>query len=255
MTMNLLFHLKQFGKTLSTRIGYDIQSRNSLLRPAGDMQFMLESLKRHGFEPSWILDVGANRAEWSRTAKTIFPKAHCFLIEPLIELQSDLEKFCRDYPGSEWILAGVGAESGELPLTIWDDLAGSSFLASMQAETPLTDCQRTVPIVTIDQLLDDQKLPMPQLVKLDVQGFELEVLKGANQLWNQVEVFILEVALFEFLPGQPIFDEVIRFMRDRDYVVYDFPGFLRRPLDGALGQCDVCFVKQNSKLRSDTRWN
>ncbi|MBW4524947.1 MAG: FkbM family methyltransferase [Phormidium tanganyikae FI6-MK23] len=145
----LLVKLKQAGKALTTRLGYDIQRRNSLLRPAGDMQFMLDSLKQRGFNPDWVLDVGANKAEWSRTAKSIFPTAHCFLIEPQIEMQPALEKFCRDFPRSEWLLAGAGAESGELTLTIWDDLAGSSFLPSMQSDSPSNN-RRTVEIVTID---------------------------------------------------------------------------------------------------------
>ncbi len=251
----LLVKLKQAGKALTIRLGYDIQRRNSLLRPAGDMPFMLEKLKRSGFSPNWILDVGANTSEWSRTAKSIFPAAHCFLIEPQIEMQPTLEKFCRDFPGSEWILAGAGAEPGELTLTVWEDLAGSSFLPGIGSESAASNHHRTVKIITIDQLLNDQKLPLPQLVKLDIQGFELEALKGATQLLGQVEVFILEVSLFPFLPGQPIFDQVISFMRNSGYVVYDFPGFSRRPLDGALGQCDVCFVRENSFLRANTRWN
>lgn len=253
--MPLLVKLKQAGKSLTTRLGYDIQHRNSLLRPAGNMPFMLEKLKRCGFNPKWILDVGANTAEWSRIAKAIFPAAHCFLIEPQIEMQPALEKFCRDFPGSKWILAGAGAELGELPLTVWEDLAGSSFLPAIGSESGASNPRRTVKITTIDQLITDQKLPLPQLVKLDIQGFELEALKGATQLFDRVETFILEVSLFPFLPGQPIFDQVISFMRNRGYVVYDFPGFSRRPLDGALGQCDVCFVREHSFLRANTSWN
>lgn len=249
----LLVKLKHLSKKLTHWIGYDVQRRDSLLRPAGDMEFLLESLKRQGFSPNSILDVGANQGEWSRTAKAIFPSARCFLIEPQIEMQPDLDKFCQDFPESRWLLAGAGAEIGELTLTVWDDLAGSSFLPSQT--NPDTANQRTVPIVTIDQLLNDQKLSMPQLVKLDIQGYELEALKGATQLFGQVEVFILEVSLFAFLPGQPIFDQVIAFMRDRSYLVYDFPGFSRRPLDRALGQCDVCFVRADSFLRANPSWN
>ena len=43
-------------------------------------------------------------------------------------------------------------------------------------------------------------------------------------------------------------------MAERDYVIYDFPGFLRRPFDGALAQMDVCFVKRNGILRHSNEW-
>ena len=75
-------------------------------------------------------------------------------------------------------------------------------------------------------------------------------------LFGKTEVFILECSLFSFsdVPGMPIISDVVNFMLNRDYLIYDFPGFARRPLDGALGQCDVCFVKRNSFLRSSNDW-
>src|SRR6266436_4167158 len=90
---------------------------------------------------------------------------------------------------------------------------------------------------------DSEKRQIPDLVKLDVQGFELEALKGATQLFGRTEVFIMET---------PVFHEVVQFMADRGYLTYDFPGFLRRPRDGALGQCGVCFVRENSPLRESS---
>jgi FkbM family methyltransferase len=252
--MRPLLLTKQIGQQFITWLGYDVRSRRSLLRPAGDMASILEQLRDRGFQPKAILDVGANKGAWSRTAKSVFKAANCYLIEPQIEMQSYLEPFCKEFPNSEWILAGAGAESGELTLTVWDDLAGSSFLPSTDDAAQVSK-QRTVPIVTIDELIAEKKMPIPELVKLDVQGFELEALKGATQLFGKTEVFIMEVSLFPFLPGQPIFDEVIGFMRDRNYVVYDFPGFSRRPLDRALGQCDVCFVKKESFLRTSHAWD
>jgi Methyltransferase FkbM domain len=98
---------------------------------------------------------------------------------------------------------------------------------------------------------------VPELIKLDIQGFELEALKGGSKTFGYTEVYILEVSLFPFsdLPGMPIISDVINFMLERNYVVYDFAGFLRRPLDGALGQCDICFVKRNGFLRSSIAWS
>ncbi|MGG6269238.1 FkbM family methyltransferase [Leptolyngbya sp. AN03gr2] len=253
MHQKLLFQLKHLSKTLTQQLGYDITSRRSHLRPAGDMVFMLETLKERGLKVQWILDVGANKGEWSRMAKSVFSQANCFLIEPQLELQSKLDQFCQQFPGSQWKLAGAGSTAGELCLTVWDDLAGSLFLPD-QATTAEANQQRIVPVITIDTLISENTLPVPEIVKLDVQGFELEVLKGASQLFDKTEVFILEVALFEFLPGQPLFAEVVQFMHDRGYVVYDFPGFIRRPYDGALGQCDVCFVRRDGFLRTVSCW-
>jgi FkbM family methyltransferase len=220
------------------------------------MQGLLEDLRARDFSPRAILDVGAHRGDWSRVAKGIWPQADCFLIEPQAEMGPDLEQFCRDFPGARWFQAGAGSTPGELTLTVrMDDLGGSHFLTERTEEGVLNPCQqRRVPIVTIDGLLDRAEIPLPQLAKLDVQGFELEVLRGGTKLFGATEVFILEVSLFEFMKGQPIFHEVVAFMAERGYGVYDVPGFLRRPRDGALGQVDLCFVKLDGILRRDRRW-
>ena len=97
---------------------------------------------------------------------------------------------------------------------------------------------------------------MPELIKLDIQGYELEALKGASLTFGKTEVYILEVSLFSFsdVPGMPILSDVVNFMLERSYVAYDFLGFLRRPLDNALGQCDMAFVKKNGLLRNSDDW-
>ncbi len=109
--------------------------------------------------------------------------------------------------------------------------------------------------MTIDSLVADGSMPVPELAKLDVQGFELEALRGAESLFGTTEVFILELTLLETInPGWPIVHEVVAFMAERGYYLYDLPGFLRRPLDGALAQIDACFVKVDSFLRADGTW-
>jgi hypothetical protein len=91
-------------------------------------------------------------------------------------------------------------------------------------------------------------------VKLDIQGFELEALSGAQTTFGRTEVFILETSLFGFLPGQPVTREVISFMFDRGYELYDITDYLRRPYDGALAQVDLAFVKADGRFRTETKW-
>lgn len=225
-------------------------------RPIGKMDTFLQDLVHRGLRCNAVLDVGANKALWSRMAKKILPNAHFYLMEPQIELLDDLKQFVTDHDDSQYFLKGAGARNEELVMTIWDDPAGSSLLPKEEVQLLESGKQRKIDIVTIDHLLKNQQIKMPDIIKLDVQGFELEALKGAESTFGNTEVYILEVSLFPFndVPGMPVIAEVINFMLDRNYVVYDFPGFLRRPLDGALGQCDIAFVKKDSFLRKSKEW-
>ncbi len=248
--MNLLKNI--IDNTLA-RWGYKIRNIDSQV---GQMDVLLKSLKKRGLECNWIMDVGANRTTWSRMVKAIFPNAHFCLIEPQVEMESALIDFCEEFSGSIYKQVGAGAAPDELVLTLWDDLQGSSFLPKKETTLLASGKQRIIKIITIDSLIEPRGISIPELVKLDIQGFELEALKGASKLFGHTEVFIIEVSLFPFedLPNLPVFSEVIEFMAKRNYVVYDFAGFLHRPYDGALGSCDICFVKKDSFLRASNRF-
>src|SRR5205085_996124 len=137
--------------------------------------------------------------------KKIFPKAIFCLIEPQIEMKESLEDFCREFKNSVYFLAGAGANNEKLTFTVWDDLAGSSFLPKFNEQCREANKQREVQILTIDGLINSAQMKVPELIKLDIQGFELEALKGANTTFGYTEVYILEVSLFPFtnLPGIP----------------------------------------------------
>ena len=83
---------------------------------------------------------------------------------------------------------------------------------------------------------------------------ELEALQGAQTLFGSVELFILEVSLFEFAPRTPLVAEAVGFMAQRGYEVYDLPGLVRRPSDGALGQIDIAFARRGGPLRASCAW-
>jgi FkbM family methyltransferase len=255
--------MKQIAKEALRYLGYEITKYKYPVdpasldrRPVGRMETLLVDLKIRGLDPKAILDVGANCGSWSRLAKSVYPDANFYLIEPQAEMEEQLADFTKEFTDSEYFLNGAGAKNEVLTLTLWDDLAGSSFLPDEDESLLEEGRQRKVEIVTIDGLIQENRIEIPDLMKLDIQGFELEALKGANKTFGHTEVYIIETSLFSFsdVPGMPMFSEVVNFMLERDYVVYDLAGFARRPLDGALGQCDICFVKKDGFLRSSNDW-
>jgi hypothetical protein len=165
-------------------------------------------------------------------------------------MRPHLEAFCREAVGSRYKLAGAGREAGELELNIWPDLACSSFVVPFNSNSDLG--QRKIPIVTIDSLFNEGQ-ELPQLAKLDIQGFELEALAGATRLLGHTECFIVEVSLQKTAPGVPTFAEVVSFFDERGYKLYDIPGHLRRPVDNVLGELDLVFVKDGGVLDRNVR--
>jgi FkbM family methyltransferase len=223
-------------------------------RPIGNVISFLQDVRARGFTPTGILDVGANRGEWTRMALSIYPSASVVMIEPQDEMDVPLLSLCRERPSCHHVKAGAGRIEGELIQTISDDLAGSSFLLVPDDDQIRTGRQRRTRVLPIDSILAQYPEFRPGLVKLDIQGFELEALMGGNKLFETTEVFIIETSLFSFMKGCPITREVISFMADRGYEIYDFTEYGRRPYDGALGQVDIAFVKSHGLLRSSNLW-
>ena len=94
------------------------------------------------------------------------------------------------------------------------------------------------------------QLKTPLLVKLDVQGAELDVLTGGSCTLALAEVVQLEVALMNFNEGAPDMNTVIKFMAERGFLFFDICGFIK-PDPKYLSQIDVLFVRKDSKLRQD----
>jgi hypothetical protein len=92
-----------------------------------------------------------------------------------------------------------------------------------------------------------------QHLKIDAQGYELEILKGSTLLIESIDAILLEIALIEINEGAPLLHEVLPFMRSIGFVAYDVLEIHRRPLDRALNQIDVLFVRVDSPLLSDKR--
>lgn len=245
--------MREFIKKHLKKRGFELRRVDTVV---GRMDSTLKHLKARGLVCNNILDIGANRTKWSRLAQQFFPSSSFYLIEPQLEMESYLKHFCNDFENSCYFLAGAGSEKGNMTLTIWEDLQGSSFLPHENVELVQSGKQRLINILTVNDLIETGKMKVPDLVKLDIQGFELEALKGAEITFGKTEVYIIEVSLFPFddLPDMPVFSDLVKFMLERNYVVYDFSGFLRRPFDGALGQCDICFVKKDGFLRKSNRW-
>lgn len=238
---------------LFRRFGYRIVRLRDF--PQGDLIAFCSHLSTLGFRPRHILDVGANDAGWSRAVRTVFPMSRFTLVEPQIEMRPFLDRFCAETEGARWINAGAGAVASEMNLTMFPDTFSSTFALTEDEARALGFPQRSVEIVTLDHVCQDLIGAIPDLIKLDVEGFEYEVLKGSQTLLGKTELILLELTFFGEFENAKAPHEMFAIMADFGYRTYDFTWFQRRPYDRALGQCEVAFARTNGYLRSHLGWD
>jgi FkbM family methyltransferase len=209
---------------------------------------MLQNIEKTGFHPRTIIDIGAYVGQCSQNAASVFPKAKIAMIDGNPENKAMLERvqgvlgriYCR------YFIALLGREE-RTRVTFYLNRNGSTVLKELIFEDgPTVELQ----MVTLDGVLGDNDLEQPVLLKLDVQGYELEVLRGGKDTLGTAEVVIMETSLLPLNEGAPEFAEVVDFMKKAGFAVYDFCGQYRRDFDRALFQTDVVFVRESSALRS-----
>jgi FkbM family methyltransferase len=244
--MGIATGVKMAGKKLFNVFGLEIQKKRSREIARASMSGSLRQLYRLGFRPRTVIDVGV--AWGTHDLYREFPEAEILLIEPQREFEDDLKRICREFK-AQYVLAAAGAEPGTAAFNVHSDALHSSSLLKEVEGASVDGTPRQVRVTTIDQACADRGMKGPYLIKLDVQGAELQALAGARETLRQTEAIHVEVTLFgTFLGGPQLFDVVVQ-MKQLGFVVYDIHNFLYRPLDGALLQADLLFVRENGRFR------
>lgn len=223
-------------------------------RPPGQFdvsEYKLQRLRNRGFQVKAAVDGGAASGSWARELKAVYPDASVLCIEPREEMQAPLKALDAELGGIQVAQTLVGATEGSV------EFNEAGYQSSLLMNHTGDRFGRTVryPIATLDNLVAKMGFPQPDLIKLDLQGAELQCLDGAVECLSRAEVVILEVSFIPFQTGNPLIGDIIPYMKDRGYRCYDILALWHRPLDGALAQGDMVFVSESSKLIADNRWS
>jgi FkbM family methyltransferase len=196
-------------------------------------------------EPRAVLDVGANRGQFALFARRRFPDAalHCF--EPVPAALDTLRRVVGDDVRIHPV--AVGARSGMAVLHVSASDDSSSLLPvgpRLQDAYPGTrPVERIeVPVARLDDLLDPTELLRPCLMKIDVQGFEDEVLHGAHGLLESVDDILVECSFVELYAGQPLADDIIGRLRAEGFRLRGIYSLLTDDA-GACLQADLLFSR------------
>jgi FkbM family methyltransferase len=208
----------------------------------------LKRAKARGLSPALVFDIGASNGQWTRECRQIFTGARYVLVDPLEGNREALAGLA----GTDdrlTVFSGVAAASAG-HMQLYDHGDQSSVLSSEDFPGVL----RTVEATTVDSLFELQDRRTPVLLKADVQGYELEVLKGATRCLEFTEMLILEVSFRRIYKDNALAHEIVAYVGERGFRIYEICSYLQRATDHDLIQSDFVFVHESSSLFSHQGW-
>jgi FkbM family methyltransferase len=173
-------------------------------------------------EPVSVVDIGANRGQFALAVRGCRPTAKIASFEPLPSACATFRRVFADDAAVTLHPVAVGRHSGPAVIHVSGRDDSSSLL-------PITDQQaqlfpgtaevrtETATLRTLDECLGPADIVSPALLKVDVQGFELEVLKGCESVLQGFNHVYVECSFLELYQGQALADAVVAWLRDKGF--------------------------------------
>ncbi len=223
------------------KLNHKYQNKNQIT----DTNFILNSLKTKGFNPQYVVDVGCGYGEWTKKMMKYFKNSNFLLFDADDSNKEKLDKLVKVNKNTTYQIALLS-----------DDIEDYQFFkmgygSSIYEEQ--TSHKREIKNIKSQKLIDllpkELKNSNNNMIKLDVQGSELKILYGLESLLEKFEIIILETSIHKYNKDAPLFNEVLNFMNNKEYKLYDLFDFKR--LGGHksfLLQVDCIFLRKDSKL-------
>jgi FkbM family methyltransferase len=199
----------------------------------------LESIKKY-FEPKSVLDIGSNVGQFYNEIKLIFPNAYYYLVEASESCELVLETLNVDY--SICLLSDYEKEVDFYIRKNEPRCTGNSIYRENTSfyddDQILIEKRQTK---TLSNLLNNQIF---DLIKIDVQGSEIDIINGGLDIIKEAKGILMEVSLIEYNQNSPAKDFVYEYMDNLGFIPVELIGNINHPLTYELIQQDILFLNK-----------
>ncbi|RPJ75270.1 MAG: FkbM family methyltransferase [Alphaproteobacteria bacterium] len=194
-------------------------------------------------KPETIIDIGANIGTFVKTAQKVFPEAKKYCFEPNSDITGSITT-----PQTKLYHVALGNVNEKIRFNISSHHPSSSFLKPILTSDKHPDMLQVasveIEVKRLDDVLDEKEINKPLLIKIDVEGYELEVIKGGGRIISLAEVVIIETSYQSILSGQPTFKDIHETMLGLGFKYFGNIGKLF-PYNGLFLQENSVFRKIN----------
>lgn len=207
--------------------------------------------------PRTLIDVGANKGQFSLVVRKLFPKTRIVAFEPLPEAANRYERLFGDDKRTTLHRLALDTSAGERTFYVADRNDSSSLFrpgpGQKTAFGSALSHEITVQTARLDEVVDPDDLIAPVLLKIDVQGAEQHVIRSAGNLLDHVDHIYVETSFVELYEGQSLFSDVFRELNAKGYRIR---GVFNQVITSAYSatQADVLFTRdcKNDSENTDT---
>ena len=226
---------------ISFKINHKFQNHNQVT----NLDIIITSLKNKNFEPEYVVDVGCFRGIWTNKLLKFFPNSKYILFDADDKNIEYLDKLKFNHKNVDYKIKLLSDEEKE-----YDFFSMASGSSIFEEQTNYSrEIKKIKSSLLYNELPKEIKNTKSNLIKLDVQGAELKIMTGLRELINNFEVIILEVSLHKYNKDAPLFYDIIHYMKDKRFVLYDIYDLKRLgDKESYLLQFDCVFLKDNSNL-------
>lgn len=200
----------------------------------------LQEIQQRGLQIKTVYDIGANSGAWSTAMKqSVLRDSYFYLFEGNPQQKDNLDR--TGLPYYIGILSNPGRESVEYYAA---NTTGDSYYKENTGHYDNQDSQ-TMPCMTLESLVQTAEMPVPNFIKIDTQGSELDILKGAETILGQVDLIYIECPIIRYNIGAPNIQEYLDYMRSQNFIPMDLLEI--HTSEQTLLQVDIMFINKNTK--------
>ena len=184
--------------------------------------------KKKEIKNKYILDIGAADGNTARYFAENFSSCNIVGFEPIPEMSDFAVRNCINYPLVKILNIALGEKSGEADFHVNENVLSSSLLSVSKNDTKHLDENHkekfeerkkiNVKVSTLDELIADKDI---LLIKIDTQGTELNILKGATSVLKRTDYILVEMNNHKIYDGGCMYYEVDEFLRSKGFRLVD----------------------------------